>query len=147
MFSLTKSHAKSEATRYQQQELPSGRFGLEILHDGDSCVLDIVFVHGITGNRESTWTAQTGSESIFWPRDLLPRDVPDSRIVTWGYDADVVGFWAMASQNRIGEHAGNFVNQVTGMRERTNTEDRPILLVTHSMGGLVAEDVSLLFSC
>ena len=28
---------------------------------------------------------------VFWPRDLLPNDVPDASIYTYGYDADVIG--------------------------------------------------------
>jgi hypothetical protein len=66
----------------------------------------------------------------------------DTRIMTFGYDADIAHFWNMQSQNRLGEHAGNLVNAVTQIRERTDTEGRPIVFVTHSLGGLVTEDVS-----
>lgn len=52
----------------------------------------------------------------------------------------------MASQNRIGEHASNLVNAIAQVRERTDTEGRPIVFVTHSLGGLVTEDVSELLS-
>lgn len=50
----------------------------------------------------------------------------------------------MASQNRIGDHASNLVNSLAQLRERTETEDRPIVFVTHSLGGLVFEDAMLL---
>lgn len=99
----------------------------------------VIFVHGLTGNRHNTWTAK--SENVFWPKDLLPADLPKTRIMTYGYDADIAHFWSMASQNRIGEHAGNLVNAIAQIRERTDTENRPIIFVTHSLGGLVTEDV------
>lgn len=119
-----------------------GIYGLKKCHDPEDAVADIVFVHGLTGNRESTWTDK--ESGTFWPAQLLPKDVPKARIMTFGYDADVVHFWAMASQNRIGDHASNLVNSLAQLRERTETEDRPIVFVTHSLGGLVFEDAMLL---
>ena len=101
----------------------------------------IVFVHGLTGNRESTWTDK--ESGVFWPAHLLKNDIPKTRIMTFGYDADVVHFWAMASQNSIGNHALKLVNSLAQIRERTETEDRPIIFVTHSLGGLVFEDVGI----
>jgi hypothetical protein len=71
----------------------------------------IGFVHGLTGNRETTWTDK--SSKIFWPRDLLQGDLPDVRIMTFGYN--------VASQNRIGNHAQNLVNALAQIRVRSDT--------------------------
>ncbi|KAF2741827.1 hypothetical protein M011DRAFT_413767, partial [Sporormia fimetaria CBS 119925] len=124
-----------------------GKYGLEVCYDGDrsgvNVVADIIFVHGLTGNRQNTWTTKT--DKVFWPKDLLSRTLPNTRIMTFGYDADIAHFLSAASQNRIGEHAGNLVNAVTEVREATDTEHRPIIFVTHSLGGLVTED-ALLYS-
>jgi hypothetical protein len=103
----------------------------------------IVFIHGLTGNRELTWTEE--SSRVFWPEALLKHDVPRTRILTFGYDADVAHFWAQSSQNRIGDHALNLVNSLAQLRERSDTEDRPIIFAVHSLGGLVLEDVSQTF--
>jgi pimeloyl-ACP methyl ester carboxylesterase len=103
----------------------------------------IVFIHGLTGNRESTWTEK--SSRVFWPEELLKHDVPRTRILTFGYDADVAHFWTQSSQNRIGDHALNLVNALAQLRERSDTEDRPIIFAVHSLGGLVLEDVSQTF--
>ena len=79
----------------------------------------IVFVHGITGNRENTWTHK--GTGIFWPKQFLGSDIPTARILTFGYDADVAHFWSMASHNRIGNHAENLVNSLAQWRDRTKT--------------------------
>lgn len=63
--------------------------------------------------------------------------------MTFGYDADVVHFWSMASQNRVGNHASNLVNALVQLRERTETQTRPLIFVVHSLGGLVFEDAFL----
>ncbi|KAM5354693.1 hypothetical protein ACJ41O_001340 [Fusarium nematophilum] len=126
-----------EASRYS----PQGAYGLRTCHDSEDAVADIVFVHGLTGNRETTWT--DSSSRVFWPAQFLKNDVPKTRIATFGYGADVVHLWTMASQNRIRNHALNLVNALVQLRERTVTETRPILFVTHSLGGLVFEDAML----
>jgi protein SERAC1 len=55
----------------------------------------------------------------------------------------VVHFWSQASQNRVRNHAVNLVNAVSQLRERSDTEDRPIIFVVHSLGGLIFEDAML----
>ncbi|KAK7990392.1 hypothetical protein PG990_014672 [Apiospora arundinis] len=48
----------------------------------------VVFVHGLTGDHEKTWTAHDESEP--WPQTLLPSRLPTARILIFGYDASVV---------------------------------------------------------
>ena len=61
--------------------------------------------------------------NILWPRDLLPapNQIPNSRVIFFGYDADVVNFWAEAGQNRLGGHATSLVADLGDLRRRTNT--------------------------
>ncbi|VUC30593.1 unnamed protein product [Clonostachys rosea] len=40
----------------------------------------IVFVHGLDGNREKTWTAKGAAEP--WPKAILPLELPSARILT-----------------------------------------------------------------
>lgn len=73
-----------------------GNYGLELCHQDDQAVADVVFVHGLTGDRRSTWTDKYSN--VFWPKDLLGKDdLPAMRILSYGYDADVAHFWAMGS--------------------------------------------------
>ena len=131
----------STAVHVQAPSVPIGEgenYGVKVLYDGGiEARVDIVFVHGLTGNAYNTWLhKQTG---IHWPSELLRQDLPDSRILSFGYDADIVNFWNPASNSRLGNHAENLVGELVRERERTDTETRKILFVTHSLGGLVTE--------
>lgn len=81
-----------------------------------------MFIHGLTGNRRSTWTRdwtfKGRKETTFWPKELLPGDVKDVRILTWGYDADVVQpkLFRMASNNDIKAHAINLCTDLANTR-------------------------------
>lgn len=115
--------------------------GLKVCVDPENALIDILFVHGLTGNRESTWTDT--ESNIFWPEAFLKKDIPQARILTFGYDADFAHFLAATNTNRIGEHANNMANELAQLREETDSAERPILFVAHSLGGLVVEDALL----
>ncbi|KAI4693775.1 uncharacterized protein J4E84_002351 [Alternaria hordeiaustralica] len=68
-------------------DFPKGAIGLTTLHDPEEdAVADIIFVHGLNGGSESTWT-KNGNPSLFWPSAWLPNDeaFKDVRIHTFGY--------------------------------------------------------------
>ncbi|RGP62529.1 gpi inositol-deacylase pgap1-like [Fusarium longipes] len=102
-------------------------------------IVDIVFVHGLRGNSFGTWLSSQDGE-VHWPSDLLKVDIPDARILSFGYDAAVLNWWSPASQNRIGNHAQNLLGSVVRLREKTNTEDLRLIFVMHSLGGLVVQN-------
>lgn len=98
-------------------------------------VCSIIFVHGCTGDREKTWTSQG---EVLWPQDLLSKDVPTARILTWGYDAELV-FSRPINMPYTGR---SLVRDIEVWREDTVTPaERPIIFVAHSIGGLVVEQV------
>ncbi|KAI3318521.1 hypothetical protein HD806DRAFT_540135 [Xylariaceae sp. AK1471] len=109
--------------------------GLEVVYEGPEASLDIVAVHGLNGHREKTWTAANG---VHWLRDLLPKDLPGIRVLTWGYDANT------HSQNRVScqslyDHAPALVSDLTRKRTLTQSFERPIIFVAHSLGGIVVK--------
>ena len=104
---------------------------------GAKTIVDIVFVHGLTGNAYSTWLHK--STNVHWPSMLLKNNIPDARILTFGYDADIVNWWSQASNNRVGNHADNLLGALVRLREDTESEERKIIFVAHSLGGLVTE--------
>lgn len=80
------------------------------------------------------------SQGIFWPEALLPGVLPDIRIFTWGYDADVDRFRSTASQNTIFQHAADLLSDVADLLE-TEDGDLPVIFVVHSLGGIIVKDV------
>lgn len=102
-------------------------------------MLDIVVVHGLTGNVYNTWYCE--DSDTHWPTDLLKEDFPDARVCAFAYDADVTHLFAPSSTNRLADHAENLLGELVRLREETDTEDRHILFVGHSLGGLVIQKV------
>lgn len=107
-----------------------------------------MFVHGLIGNRENTWTRNAGKKNAcFWPQDLLPdadSGIANARIATWGYDADVVNKrpFRVVSNNTIEQHAVNLCTDLANVRGEKKT-NRPLIFVVHSLGGLIVKTALL----
>ena len=92
-------------------------------------------IHGLNGHREISWTAQN---AVMWLKDLLPHDVPNARIMSWGYNADVFDKEGNGlDQQRVYHHAASLVSELALHRQMTDTERRPILFIAHSLGGII----------
>ena len=119
-------------------------------------------IHGLNGHCEKTWTADNG---VNWVRHLLPDDLPNARIFSWGYDANTHSSSGVSCQY-IYDHAKSLVANlcqerdwtqvqtawnmfecVQAMAERLKqTNKRPILFVAHSLGGIILKSVRILNS-
>ncbi|RSM04795.1 hypothetical protein CDV31_009886 [Fusarium ambrosium] len=111
------------------------QLGLEQLSSPESADLDIVFVHGLFGNRLNTWT----KHGVLWPKQILSEDLPKARIFTFGYDADVTKFNLdeEVTKGTMESHAADLCERLAGLRAKTESSDRPVVFVAHSLGGLV----------
>lgn len=98
-----------------------------------------MFVHGLTGNRETIWTHENGA---FWPEQVA-HDINTARIMTFGYDADVIKIWGMADGNNLRNHGKSLAFAVPDRRR--DCRERPIIFIAYSLGGIVCEQV--LFRC
>lgn len=91
---------------------------------------------------ETAAKASTSARAeVFWPRDLLPNDVPSCRIYTWGYNVDIRYFRASTSTATISDHSRTLVFDLARARRSKEEESRPIIFVAHSLGGVVVKQV------
>lgn len=116
--------------------------GVKVLHDCPDAAIDVCFIHGLTGNRDSTWTAP--GQAHPWPKTLLPPKLKNARILTYGYDAYVVRKSGVTGTSRLIDHASNLLHDLTTDRAACNASSRPLILVAHSLGGLVCKEAILL---
>ena len=112
--------------------------GLQVLypskHAGNDEVIkaDIVAVHGPFGDSKRTWTSR--ETNAFWLKDFLPHDVPNARIMTFGYNADAA--FGNTTADIIG-HARSLLSSLIDKREGDDELRRPIIFIGHSLGGIL----------
>jgi triacylglycerol esterase/lipase EstA (alpha/beta hydrolase family) len=99
----------------------------------------IIAVHGLNPRSKNdrdhawdTWRKPSGSEGHLWLRDDLPLHVPETRIFLYEYNSTAV----------YGKDRDTFIGKANELLEairieRDDMESRPILLLGHSMGGLL----------
>ena len=132
------NYSNAPATTPERAPFPDG---VAVWQDCPEATVDICFVHGLTGNRDSTWTAHGQQEP--WPKALLPPRLPRARLLTYGYDAYVVRK-AATSTNRLVNHTANLLTDLTDERAPYNTSSQPLVFVAHSLGGLIYKEAILL---
>jgi hypothetical protein len=86
-------------------------------------------VHGLNGHCEKTWTASNG---VNWLRDLLPHDLPNARILSWGYDANTHSSSRVSTQY-LYDHSRGLVSDLC--LERVVTQVGVEQDATHSTRG------------
>ncbi|KAF6816729.1 hypothetical protein CPLU01_13784 [Colletotrichum plurivorum] len=118
-----------------------GPFGLTTPHEPETrASSDVIFVHGLNGGSESTWTAGDVATQ-FWPKYWLPQESEfrHVRIHSFGYDSSL----KRESVLNIQDFASSLLSAIQdcpSMSTATTpwTEGTtPLVFVGHSMGGLV----------
>jgi protein SERAC1 len=122
--------------------LDSGLYGLFIFADkgeNDIGIVDIIAIHGLNGHYQNTWTAfpKPGSKCN-WLQDLLPKQVPNARIMSYGYNSSVQFSKSTAG---IGDFAGELLEELLSYRRTAAEKARPIIFICHSLGGIVFKKV------
>ncbi|KAF3028781.1 hypothetical protein E8E15_004221 [Penicillium rubens] len=124
--------------RSDQESGAKGPIGLTTVYNPpDDIVADLVFVHGVNGGSQSTWT-KNGDPSLFWPQEWLPKDqaFQDVRIHTFGYASAI----SQASVLNIPDFARSLVYSIHDSPVIPRDSKAPLILVGHSMGGLVIKE-------
>lgn len=143
-----------------RHDAPKGPFGLTTLSEPDPAVpvaADIVFVHGLNGGSQSTWSKDNRA-SHFWPQEWLPLDdaFHDVRIHSFGYPSGLARGSVLnvrdfsssllaavrdsPSMNERSSNVGSNLSELFSCRKHTDQYvQAPLIFVTHSMGGLVTK--------
>ena len=88
---------------------------------------------------QSSSAIESCRAEVYWPKDLLPQTVPGARVLTYGYDTNVRhSVIGAISQNTIHDHGWNFLCAVEELRR--DEPLRPLLLIAHSLGGLIVKE-------
>jgi len=59
---------------------------------------------------------QEKPNTLFWPKELLPAVVPETRIYTWGYDVGINHVSSSASQAAVFQHAMPLLSDLDNAR-------------------------------
>lgn len=132
-FNESTAPAQTEKPRQQGLFLVSDRLPKSGGSGGESFGVDIIAIHGLNGDPYRTWT--DGETRLFWLGDLLPDDIPGARIFTYGYPSHLL---CSTSRARISDFAETLLAHVESRRV-ANDEQRPIIFVAHSLGGIVCK--------
>ncbi|EFA78747.1 hypothetical protein PPL_08208 [Heterostelium album PN500] len=130
---------------------------------------DIVFIHGVTGHPFSTWWTTPPSSSatpelvvagntnnnnnnnnnnslptsiveatssICWPQKWIPEDLANVRVISVGYDI-FLSQWGGGTATPLFDQSQAILENLT----LAGVGTRPLILVTHSFGGLVAKQM------
>ncbi|KAD6119040.1 hypothetical protein E3N88_10311 [Mikania micrantha] len=113
--------------------------------------LDIIFVHGLRGGPFKTWRLseykpsksglvekideEAGKEGTFWPGEWLSADFPRARLFSLKYKTNLTQ-WS-GSSLPLQEVSSMLLEKLNAAR----IGDRPVVFVTHSMGGLVVKQM------
>ncbi|KAL9635202.1 MAG: hypothetical protein Q9204_002707 [Flavoplaca sp. TL-2023a] len=92
----------------------------------DEIRLDLVFVHGLSDDWQSTWN-QAG---ISWIESFLPNDIPSTRILACG--------WGTQDVSQKDPFHG-----ICGLQDYEKKRDnkmRPVVFLAHSLGGLILQN-------
>ncbi|XP_054162656.1 protein SERAC1-like [Oppia nitens] len=118
-----------------------------IFHDTQPKDFDIILVHGLLGGAFKTWR-QCDSEKQYspqytrcWPQTWLANDVADVRLFAVNYQT-FLSNWNIEcnddnSVTTLKQRSAQFLNDLIS----SPIGDKPIIWITHSMGGLIVKQM------
>lgn len=102
---------------------------------GGHIEVDMIAITGLAGHAFGSWSTAT---QRMWLRDFLPRDIPQARILLYGYDSRIVN---SQSRSILADFSSNFIVKFNAMRAQSHSENRPVIFIGHSLGCLMIKEV------
>lgn len=80
-------------------------------------------------------------DNVFWPQDLLGHhgSCKRARVMTYGYDTNILSLVDTCNFTTLSAHGEMLLNRVAA--KRSDHMYRPLMFITHSLGGLVVKSV------
>ena len=121
-----------------------GSLGLNLLHRPSEPLIDFIFVHGLRGDSRRTWS-KSGNIDDYWPQQWLPFEprFKNVRIHSFGYNSD----WGDKRKTNLSVHdfGQSLLSEMLISPELGGVDgSTPIVLVGHSMGGIVIKKAFML---
>ena len=141
LLDASSSQAASVDDKILATHVSKEKLGLFELSTNESeKAIDVVAVHGLQGDAYRTWEHDNGS---LWLRDFLPADIPNARIMTFGYDSAVAFSKSVA---KIEDKALELLNHLSAKRSPAapGSPPKPIVFICHSLGGIVVKKALVL---
>ncbi|KAJ5894279.1 hypothetical protein N7495_005970 [Penicillium taxi] len=111
--------------------------GITPLYEDESGAdVDIIAIPGLGSHALGSWKS-TDSDEV-WLRDFLPKDLPNIRVLLYGYDTTLSG---SLSKQSIEDLGGALLELITAFRANDGTSKRPIVFIGHSLGGLLIKEL------
>ncbi|XP_053316833.1 protein SERAC1 [Spea bombifrons] len=133
--------------------------GVYLLHPqcrtSQPIVADILFVHGLLGAAFKTWRQQDRDEQLgesaaqdddytdCWPKAWLAADCPGVRIISVEYDTQLSEWRAKCPADSHRKTMAYRSSELLNKLKAAGVGKRPIIWVSHSMGGLLVKKMLL----
>lgn len=91
-----------------------------------------IAISGLASHAFGSWK-ERGDSNFMWLRDQLPRDIPNMRMIIYGYDTDLVN---SQSFQTVDDLALSFYSKLRSIT-RANGEPKRLVFFAHSLGGIV----------
>lgn len=134
------------------EKYPDGVYVLHPQHRTSQPVkADVLFVHGLLGAAFKTWrqqdrdqpldesTSQEDDYTECWPKDWLAADSPALRIISVEYDTHLSDWKVKCPADSNRKSMAYRSTELLSKLKTAGVGERPIIWVSHSMGGLLVK--------
>uniref|UniRef100_A0A8C5K545 Protein SERAC1 n=1 Tax=Jaculus jaculus TaxID=51337 RepID=A0A8C5K545_JACJA len=138
-----------------QEKYPDGVYVLHPQYRTSQPIkADVLFIHGLMGAAFKTWRQQDSERVLTekalededryttcWPKTWLAKDCPALRIISVEYDTNLSDWRARCPMER--KSIAFRSNELLSKLRAAGVGDRPMIWISHSMGGLLVKKMLL----